>query len=295
MPKTREKIADRFETVKEIGRGSFSRVYLALDQKKRRKCALKYETMRRTGHAKLGIEKEVYEALEGRPGIARIYWTGSHGKDNVMAMQLLGPSLNDLFDDCEREFSMKTIALLADQIIRNIEQVHAAGYIHRDIKPGNFAVGRGSARNEVFVIDFGLAKRYKDPKTDKHIPSVKGKKFVGTPRYGSINAHMGKEQSRRDDLESIGYMLAYFYLGCLPWHGIEVNDKVERNKRFLQAKQEWKRKILKILPWPLRKYLEYVHDLEFEEKPDYRYLRGLFRVHAKKSGFEYDDKFEWCE
>ena len=146
-----------------------------------------------------------------------MHWFGVEGDYNAMVMDLLGPSLEDMMTFCKRKFSLKTVLMLADQMIQRIEFLHNNHFIHRDMKPDNFLVGISKKQHIVYLIDFGLAKRFRDPKTGEHIPYKDNKSLTGTARYASVNTHLGIEQSRRDDLESIGFILIYFLKGTLPW------------------------------------------------------------------------------
>jgi serine/threonine protein kinase len=211
-----------------------------------------------------------------------------------MVMELLGPSLEDLFNFCSRRFSLKTVLLLADQMISRIDYIHSRNFIHRDIKPDNFLMGLGKKGNLVYIIDFGLAKKYKDARSCMHIPYRDNKNLTGTARYASINTHLGIEQSRRDDLESLGFVLMYFNLGTLPWQGLKAANKRQKYERISEKKLNTPIEVLcKDFPPEFPTYLNYCRRLEFIQHPDYSYLRKLFRTLFHNQGFSYDYVFDW--
>ncbi|ERE82459.1 casein kinase I isoform epsilon [Cricetulus griseus] len=227
-------------------------------------------------------------------GIPSIKWCGAEGDYNVMVMELLGPSLEDLFNFCSRKFSLKTVLLLADQMISRIEYIHSKNFIHRDVKPDNFLMGLGKKGNLVYIIDFGLAKKYRDARTHQHIPYRENKNLTGTARYASINTHLGIEQSRRDDLESLGYVLMYFNLGSLPWQGLKAATKRQKYERISEKKMSTPIEVLcKGYPSEFSTYLNFCRSLRFDDKPDYSYLRQLFRNLFHRQGFSYDYVFDW--
>jgi serine/threonine protein kinase len=197
--------------------------------------AIKLESTQ-SKHPQLQYESRLYKLLEGGVGVPHIQWFGVEGDYNVMVMELLGPSLEDLFNFCSRKFTVKTVLLLADQLISRVEYVHSKSFLHRDIKPDNFMMGLAKRGNQVFIIDFGLAKKYRDPRTHTHIPYRENKNLTGTARYASINTHLGIEQSRRDDLESLGYVLMYFNRGSLPWQGLKAQTKKQKYERISEKK-----------------------------------------------------------
>jgi serine/threonine protein kinase len=207
-----------------------------------------------------------------------VHWFGVEGDYNAMVMDLLGPSLEDLYTYCKRKLSMKTVVQLGQQMVQRIEFLHNNHFIHRDMKPDNFLVGIQKKQHMVYMIDFGLAKRYRDPKTGEHIPYRDNKSLTGTARYASVNTHLGIEQSRRDDLESIGYILIYFLKGTLPWQGLQAKHKNEKYDKIKEKKiQTTVEALTRGLPEEFSKYLNYCRNLKFEEKPDYNYLRSLFK------------------
>ena len=304
----------KYRLQKKIGSGSFGDIYLAVNITNGEEVAVKLERQK-AKHPQLLYESKVYRLLGGGVGIPRIRWfghfptggVGAHGhvdrlermeKDyNVLVMDLLGPSLEDLFNFCSRKFSLKTVLMLADQMIARIEYVHNKNFIHRDIKPDNFLMGIGKDCNKVFIVDFGLAKKFRDSRTKSHISYREGKSLTGTARYASVNAHLGIEQSRRDDVESLGYVFMYFLRGHLPWQGLKAATKKQKYEKISEKKMSTQVETLcKGFPGEFGMYLNYCKGLRFEEGPDYMYLRQLFRIlnrTVNQDGKAYDFVFDW--
>jgi len=163
-----------------------------------------------------------------------VYYIGTEGDYNVLVMELLGPNLEQLRNYCDGKLSLQTALMLTDQMISRLENVHNNFYVHRDLKPNNFVIGRGNHMNVIYLIDFGLAKQYKDKVTGAHIPFMDKNQIIGTIRFASINAHYGVEQSRRDDLESLCYVLIYLLKGELPWQ--RVDKRNEKDEEILKCK-----------------------------------------------------------
>lgn len=215
--------------------------------------------------------------MEGGPGIPRVHQYGETKKYNFLVMDLLGSSLESLFAYCRRKFSEKTVLMLADQMIRRLEYVHEKGFIHRDVKPDNFVIGRGTDSMKIFLIDYGLAKKYKNVGDGLHIPHTEGNKFIGTVRYASITTQSGATHSRRDDLECLGYVLVYFLKGSLPWQNMKSNvDRKQRNERILEKKISTPLSVLCAgLPIEFEMFLRYSRERYFDETPNYGYLRKI--------------------
>lgn len=287
------RVARKFRVGPKIGSGSFGEIYGGVNVHTGEEVAIKLEPLK-SKHPQLIYESKIYRVLQGGYGIPGVKWFGSEGDYNVLVIDLLGPSLEDLFNYCNKKFTLKTVLMLADQMISRLEFMHSRSYIHRDVKPDNFLIGTGSRKHIVHVIDFGLAKKYQDPRNGRHIPYIEGKNLTGTARYASINTHIGIEQSRRDDMESLGFVLMYFLRGSLPWQGLKANTKKQKYQRILERKQQTHTDLLCLnYPSEFKDYFIHCSSLGFEDRPDYRYLKRIFKDLFDRAGYIDDGLYDW--
>ncbi|XP_060218464.1 casein kinase 1-like protein 2 isoform X1 [Lycium barbarum] len=287
------RVGNKFRLGRKIGSGSFGEIYLGANVQTNEEVAIKLENVK-TKHPQLLYEAKLYKILQGGTGVPNLKWFGVEGDYNVLVMDLLGPSLEDLFNFCSRKMSLKTVLMLADQMINRVEFVHAKSFLHRDIKPDNFLMGLGRRANQVYVIDFGLAKKYRDSSTHQHIPYRENKNLTGTARYASMNTHLGIEQSRRDDLESLGFVLMYFLRGSLPWQGLKAGTKKQKYEKISEKKVSTSIETLcRGYPAEFASYFHYCRSLRFDDKPDYAYLKRIFRDLFIREGFQFDYVFDW--
>jgi serine/threonine protein kinase len=282
-------IDNRFIYFKDfvIGTGSFGKVLYGIDIARENEYAIKFEktTVR---HSVLREELKIYNDLKNGIGIPSIYWYGRDKNNKVMVMDLLGPSLDKFFKTCDKRLTLQTTLNLGIQMIERIEYVHSHKILHRDIKPNNFLLGKFNKKfNEdiVYIVDFGLSKEFVD-ETGEHYEYREDKRFVGTPRYASINTHMGIRQSRRDDLQSIAYVLVYFLKSELPWQGIKAKTKSERKEKIkIKKKTTNIQELCADIPKEFGIFLNYTYELEFSEKPDYEYIRKLLTNVKERMGY----------
>ncbi|KAJ8657184.1 hypothetical protein O0I10_007000 [Lichtheimia ornata] len=280
---------------KKIGEGSFGIIYEGTNLLNNQPVAIKFEP-RKSDAPQLRDEYRTYKIMAGSTGIPTAYYFGQEGLHNILVIDLLGPSLEDMFDICGRRFSTKTVAMLAKQMLDRVQTIHEKNLIYRDIKPDNFLIGKPGTKmaNQIFMVDFGMAKLYRDPKTKQHIPYRERKSLSGTARYMSINTHLGREQSRRDDLEALGHVFMYFLRGHLPWQGLKAATNKQKYEKIGDKKQSTAVKDLcDGYPEEFGIYLQYVRKLGFEETPDYDFLRELFSKVIRNMGDVEDGVYDW--
>ena len=288
-------IFKKYKILNLISEGVFGRIYLVINEKTSERFAMKIE--KRDSRFRL-LEQECYNLFSVKGlGIPELITFGRLNNYNILIEEFLGKSLNQMFIENNFKFSLKDICLISIQLTDRIELIHSKTLIHRDIKPENFLIGNKNP-NIIYLTEFGLCAKYCSSKTRKHIlPGFRGT-FTGTLRYSSANAQRGNQQSRRDDLESLGYTILFFMKGKLPWMNLEniFNEKELYLKTYSMKKFISVERLCKGLPPEIKEYFKYVKLLKFQEEPNYDYLRSLFIDLLKKNGFENYESltFSWA-
>ncbi|KAF9234296.1 kinase-like domain-containing protein [Melanogaster broomeanus] len=282
------RVDGRFRPKETLGAGSYATVYKALNIINNKVYAIKLQLcLRDTGESSVEREYRVLKQLEGGAGIPCAHWFGRESCYDALVLDLLGPSLHDLLTQKKR-FCLRTVVHLGDQLVSHLEYIHSQNYVHCDIKPQNVLTGLGDQVQNLFLVNFGVAKQYRNSLTGDHIPFHQAHHLTGTPAFASINSHLGAELGRRDDLESLAYMLTriYFLRGSLPW--LNSDGKKLQTSRILELKQMTPVDILcNELPREFATILIYAHTLSFSETPHYDYIQSLLSgFHVKDSTSE---------
>lgn len=295
LPSLGDIIHDKYQVTKRIGAGAFGAIFEVQSLENGKIYAIKLENLK-TPSPQLQYEFKLYEILDAPIGIPRVYecWTDENYR--AMIMDRLGYSLGHHFRRCGKILSLKTVVMCAIQMMCRLEYLHQRSLIHRDIKPDNFVFGVGTNSNLLYMIDLGLAKKYRNLTTLVHINYSEDKGLAGTARYVSINVHLGVEQSCRDDLESVGYVLISLVKGKLPWQGMEAGSKGEKYELLSQSKMDTPLESLcQGLPNEFLQYMQRVRALRFDERPAYTLLRGLFVNVMVKNNMAFDYRYDWVE
>ncbi|CAK81398.1 unnamed protein product (macronuclear) [Paramecium tetraurelia] len=280
----------QYKLIKKLGAGAFGEIYSATANGQ--EYAIKIERSD-TKYPQLLFESKLYQYLNNQPiiGIPKYYGYYQQDNFNFLVMEQLGKSLEDIFTDNNRLLSLQSVTVLALQMLECVEYLHTKHFLHRDIKPDNFLLGKAH-KDRVYMVDYGLAKKYMIK--DSHIPYKDNKALTGTARYASINTHLGIEQSRRDDLESLGYVLLYFLRGSLPWQNLRANNQKEKYDRIMEKKLATSSETLcKNSPKQFYEYIEYSKNLKFDEKPDYQYMKNLFISVMKENDLRIEYIYDW--
>jgi serine/threonine protein kinase len=283
-------ISDRYKYINKIAAGSFGEVFLAQDKYNKKIFAAKIES--KNTKSRLPEEYYIYKKLVKRGlklGIPKIINFIQTAKQNILIMQLLGKDLDEIHKDFGSKFNIGTVLKIGIEIVTLLENLHKVGFVHRDIKPNNFLTGYKEDNDNLYVMDFGLSKQFLTK--GKHIKLKVERDLVGTARYASINIHLGFEPSRRDDLESVGYMLVYFLSGKLPWQGLKEKKNEDKIKLIGDTKMYTNlKKLCGQYPICFTEYIKYCRNLRFDEVPDYEYLKKLFLNESVQNNI----RLEYC-
>ena len=286
-------IFNKYKLIRKLGQGSFGSIYQAQSKCSNKYYAVKLEEMRQNQFV---LEEEsIFISYLNCPRIPKLKTFGYSGSLIILVMELLGDSLDKIFDKLpSRKMSIRCVCNIAYQLLMIFEIIHNCNIIHRDIKPANVAIGFEEKSKFIYLLDFGLSKKYRSSKTKKHFPFVQGNKLIGNARYSSINALDGGTQSRRDDLESLGYLLLYLLLGRLPWQGHISHSKEDKYYKIREIKKNTTpEELCQGLPPQIQGYVEYTRNLEYEADPDYNYLKNLFLTILKHYNWEFDYYYDW--
>lgn len=293
-PEVGDIINKNYVITRRIGAGSFGAIYEVQSLENGKLYAVKLEKPN-SPSPQLQYEYKLYQLLDAAVGIPKAYEFWTEDRFRGMVMDRLGSSLGYFSRKHGKILSLKTVLMCAIQMLCRLEYLHERSLIHRDIKPDNFVFGVGKNSNLLYMIDLGLAKKYRDLRTLQHINYAEDRGLAGTARYVSINVHLGVEQSRRDDLESVGYVLISLVKGKLPWQGME-GGKDEKYDLISRAKMDTPLETLcDGLASEFLNYMQRVRALRFDERPVYTYLRGLFVNLMIKNNYAFDYRYDWVE
>ena len=280
---------------RKIGSGSFGQIYQCLNTKTKEIFASKIESINEL-NPQLYHESKIMNIMKNCTGFPTCYDYCVTEQDKIIIMDFLGPNLDSIMNKLSnKKFSLKTSLMIMIQCLERIKSLHDKGIIHRDMKPENFVIGRKNKERTIYLIDFGLSKKYIND-NNNHISMKKDRNIIGTVRYISMNTHQGFEQSRRDDLESLFYIFIYFIKGELPWQGVKYKTKSEKYNLIFEIKKKSTEKggaLCDNLPPEFQTIMDYILGLEFTEKPNYSMITKIIEMVMAKSNYYNDLQFDW--
>jgi serine/threonine protein kinase len=287
-PEIGDILHDKYQVTRQIGAGAFGAIFEVQNVEDGNLYAVKLERSE-VQPCQLLPEYKLYKMLNNAPAFPAVYDFWNEKEWRGMVMDRLGFSLGYHYRHCGRKMSMKTVLHCAVQMISRLEYLHQRSHVHRDIKPDNFVFGVGTNANTLYLIDLGLARKYRNMTTLDPFPYEEGRGLIGTTRYVSINVHLGVEQSCRDDLESVGYVLIALALGRLPWDDLgDVANEIQEAKMNIPPDL-----LCQDLPNAFFQYMDNVRALKFDARPQYTLLRGLFVQTMIKQNLAFDFRYDW--
>jgi serine/threonine protein kinase len=280
---------------RKIGSGSFGQIYQCLNIKTKEIYACKIESINEL-NPQLYHESKIMNIMKNCDGFPTCYSFCYTEQDKVIIMDYLGANLDTIMNKLpNKKYTIKTSLMIMIQCLERLRNLHEKGIIHRDMKPENFVIGRKNKERTIYLIDFGLSRKYIN-ENNIHISMKKDRNIIGTVRYISMNTHQGIEQSRRDDLESLIYIIIYFIKGELPWQNIKAKNKTERYNKIYEMKKKSTEKggeLCSSLPNGFQTIIDYVLELEFTEKPDYSMLKKVVEIILAHNNYFNDLQFDW--
>jgi len=283
-----------YQIQSKLATGGSSEIYLAEPLKSDSSVIIKSPFFSKNSGTNLLKEANLMLQLKDVTGVPQILESIVNENCEALIIQRLGQSLDMLVKEY-MNFSLKTVIMVAKQMIATLQRIHGKAIIHRDIKPGNILISKNSNSKQIFLIDYGLAKKFLNSKGCHKLFNVKRNSFKGTLMFASRNTHFGYSNSRRDDLESLGYTLVYLYKGFLPWSNWHKSNLDVRSLGKIKN-QCYAQGVFADLPLEFKQFFDYVGKLKYEDVPDYDFLIELFNDMAKRYEFDMQvHKWEWTD